>query len=153
MWYECIPSMAIITVAMSMGNVVAWAVNKLYQGNVSWTIFYPISTWHGSTSMNESKCGYIMWCCWFDGLWIQFHKDLSENNSCISFVAGLQSHHGRSIWAYNVCQRSMHNWGSIQSQRKDMFLFSIFVNGCLVKANCNIWSKSSGNWSDRSRSD
>ncbi|XP_055319970.1 uncharacterized protein LOC129577261 [Sitodiplosis mosellana] len=33
MWYECIPSMAIITVALSMGNVAAYTVNKLYQGN------------------------------------------------------------------------------------------------------------------------
>lgn len=38
MWYECIPSMAIITVCMSLGNVAAWGVNKLVQGNVSKTI-------------------------------------------------------------------------------------------------------------------
>lgn len=35
MWYECIPSMAIITVCMSLPNVFAWGVHKLVQGNVS----------------------------------------------------------------------------------------------------------------------
>lgn len=35
MWYECFPSMAIITVAMSLPNIVAWGIHKVWQGNVS----------------------------------------------------------------------------------------------------------------------
>lgn len=36
MWYECIPSMAIITVMLSLSNVVVWGVHKVGNGgNVS----------------------------------------------------------------------------------------------------------------------
>lgn len=59
MWYECIPSMAIITVCMSMGNVVAYAVNKLYQGNVSQIKFIQKND---TALINKPQHGYVMRC-------------------------------------------------------------------------------------------
>lgn len=58
MWYECIPSMAIITVMMSMGNVAAYAVNKLYQGNVSRMNYTLQMTRY--TLINKPEHDYIM---------------------------------------------------------------------------------------------
>lgn len=133
MWYECIPSMAIITVALSMGNVVCWGINKFAQGNVSWTIV-PSKfdmTWH--TLINKLRFGYIMWCFWFGTndavlasgfilikIWLTIYD--------FHFHSGLQPNHGRSIRPHNVCQRRMPHWRSIQSQCKDVFLFTTFIH-------------------------
>lgn len=35
MWYECLPSMVIITVALAVPSYAGWGINKLWQGNVS----------------------------------------------------------------------------------------------------------------------
>lgn len=114
MWYECIPSMAIITVCLSMGNVVAWGVNKLAQGNVSknsqlhsagcdWKqhinqpLYNAISVWSGSIQFNS----------------IRINRNFYP-------LAGIQSWLEREMGSRSIYSRQVFDWWPIQMQCKDI---------------------------------